>query len=49
MRQARYVTGGSGPCNYGITGDYDTTSDIDVLGRGIEQETADLVRIARRR
>ena len=31
---------------YGISGDYDTTADIDVLCRGIEQEMADLAAAA---
>ncbi len=33
--------------NFGITGDYDTTADIDVLARGIEAGMAALVRAAR--
>ena len=37
-----------GGMNFGVTGDYDTTTDIDVLTRGIEASTQDYLRIARR-
>jgi len=39
----------SGNLTFGITGDYDTTPDIDVLVRGIERGVADLVKAAGRR
>jgi diacylglycerol O-acyltransferase len=38
-----------GACMFGITGDYDSAPDIDVLGVGIEQALAELVDIARPR
>ncbi len=33
----------------GITGDYDTTADIEVLARGIEEGIAELVKVAEQR
>ena len=38
-----------GGLNFGITGDYDTTADIEVLCRGIEAEIRDLTGISKRR
>ena len=38
-----------GGLNYGITGDYDTTADINVLAEGIEAGMQEYLRIARRR
>ncbi|MFN2465466.1 MAG: wax ester/triacylglycerol synthase family O-acyltransferase [Candidatus Dormibacteria bacterium] len=35
-----------GGMNYGITGDYDTTADIEVLARGIESSMQEYLRIA---
>ncbi len=35
-----------GQVTFGITGDYDTSSDIDVLARGIEESLAELVKAA---
>jgi hypothetical protein len=32
--------------NFGLTGDYDTTEDLDVLANGIEAGMADLVKAA---
>jgi diacylglycerol O-acyltransferase len=32
--------------NFGVTGDYDTTEDLDVLSHGIEAGMADLVKAA---
>ena len=37
-----------GGMNFGVTGDYDTTADIDVLTRGIEAGMQEYLRIARR-
>ena len=37
-----------GQVNFGITGDYDSASDIDVLARGIEDGMRQLKKIARR-
>ncbi|MDQ2754406.1 MAG: wax ester/triacylglycerol synthase family O-acyltransferase [Actinomycetota bacterium] len=37
-----------GQVNFGITGDYDTAPDIEVLGTGIEEGMADLVKLASR-
>lgn len=34
--------------NFGLTGDYDTTADLNVLANGIEAGMADLVKAARR-
>jgi diacylglycerol O-acyltransferase len=34
-----------GEVNFGITGDYDTTSDIDVLAHGIEDGMAQLLKV----
>ncbi|MGA2014574.1 MAG: WS/DGAT domain-containing protein, partial [Solirubrobacteraceae bacterium] len=34
----------AGALNYGVTGDYDTATDIDVLCRGIERGIAELTR-----
>ena len=31
---------------FGITGDYDSTPDLDVLARGIEEGVAELVKVA---
>jgi hypothetical protein len=36
-----------GQVNFGITGDYDSAPDIDVLGRGIEEGMAELVKLSR--
>jgi hypothetical protein len=33
----------NGQVNFGITGDYDTTADIDVLGRGVEAGMSELL------
>jgi diacylglycerol O-acyltransferase / wax synthase len=38
-----------GGLNIGVTGDYDTVKDIDVLTRGIESGIAELLLVARRR
>ena len=35
-----------GQVNFGITGDYDSAPDIDVLGRGIEEGMAELVKLS---
>ncbi|MDQ6747328.1 MAG: wax ester/triacylglycerol synthase family O-acyltransferase [Candidatus Dormibacteraeota bacterium] len=35
-----------GGMNFGVTGDYDTTADIDILTRGIEQSMQEYLRIA---
>jgi WS/DGAT/MGAT family acyltransferase len=35
-----------GQVNFGVTGDYDTTPDIDVLSRGIERGMSELVALA---
>jgi len=35
-----------GEVNFGITGDYDTTADLDVLARGIEDGVRELVKTA---
>ena len=37
-----------GGLNFGVTGDYDSTHDIDVLTRGIESGIAELLVVARR-
>jgi diacylglycerol O-acyltransferase len=36
----------SGLLTYGVTGDYDTAPDIDVLCRGIEDGMGELVKLA---
>ena len=36
-----------GQVTFGITGDYDTTPDLDVLSRGIEDGMAELVKLSR--
>jgi hypothetical protein len=36
-----------GQVNFGITGDYDSAPDIDVLGPGIEEGMAELVKLSR--
>jgi len=38
-----------GELTFGVTGDYDTTADIDVLCRGIEDGVAELLKVARSR
>jgi diacylglycerol O-acyltransferase len=37
----------NGEVNFGITGDYDTTPDLDVLSAGIEDGMARMVKLAR--
>jgi WS/DGAT/MGAT family acyltransferase len=37
----------NGEVNFGITGDYDTTADLDVLSGGIEDGMAQMVKLAR--
>jgi WS/DGAT/MGAT family acyltransferase len=37
----------NGEVNFGITGDYDTTPDLDVLSAGIEDGMAQMVKLAR--
>src|SRR5207302_1889460 len=39
----------NGQVNFGVTGDYDTAADVDVLCRGIERGLHELVDIARSR
>jgi diacylglycerol O-acyltransferase len=36
----------NGEVNFGITGDYDTTPDLDVLSAGIEDGMAQMVKLA---
>ena len=36
----------NGEVNFGITGDYDTTADLDVLCRGIEEGIAQLLKVS---
>ena len=36
----------NGEVNFGITGDYDTTADLDVLCRGIEEGIAELLKVS---
>jgi diacylglycerol O-acyltransferase len=36
----------NGEVNFGITGDYDTTDDLDVLSRGIEDGMAQMVKLS---
>ncbi len=36
----------NGEVNFGITGDYDTTGDLDVLSRGIEEGIAQLLKVS---
>ena len=35
-----------GEVNFGITGDYDTTADLDVLTSGIEDGMAQLLKLS---
>jgi hypothetical protein len=39
----------NGQVNFGVTGDYDTAADVDVLCRGIERGLHELIDIARSR
>jgi diacylglycerol O-acyltransferase len=48
VRIAIAIMSYDGHLNIGVTGDYDTTPDIDVLCRGIEESMAELVRTATR-
>jgi diacylglycerol O-acyltransferase len=36
----------NGEVNFGITGDYDTTADLDVLTAGIEDGMAQMVKLS---
>ena len=36
----------NGEVNFGITGDYDTADDLDVLSRGIEDGMAQMVKLS---
>ena len=38
----------NGKVTFGVTGDWDTVPDLDVLARGIEDGMADLLRLAKR-
>jgi diacylglycerol O-acyltransferase / wax synthase len=46
MRLGVAIFSYDGQVNFGITGDYDSTPDIDVLARGIENGMHDLVAAA---
>jgi diacylglycerol O-acyltransferase / wax synthase len=49
MRIAVAIFSYLGGLNYGVTGDYDSTPDIEVLTSGIEAGMAEYLKIARRR
>jgi hypothetical protein len=40
------ITSYNGHVAFGITGDYDTAPDIDVLARGIEDGITELLKVA---
>ena len=48
MRVTIAIFSYDGQVNFGVTGDYDTAPDIEVLCEGIERGLAELVRLARR-
>ena len=49
MRTGVSIFSYCGHVTFGITGDYDTTPDIEVLARGIETGVAELLAAARSR
>jgi hypothetical protein len=47
IRVAVAIFSYDGQVNFGITGDYDSASDIEVLASGIEESMADLLKLSR--
>jgi diacylglycerol O-acyltransferase len=47
IRVAVAIFSYDGQVNFGITGDYDSAPDIDVLASGIEESMADLLKLSR--
>ena len=47
MRISIAVFSYDGGLYFGVTGDYDSSSDVDVLTRGVERAMAELLEVAR--